>query len=136
MKKVKLRLWTLLTMLWLALIFAHSAMPASLSSTESGKLLSLLQCIFPSLTHHFLRKAAHFIIYAVAGIFLTKTFLLTRRFVLIKPLFAGVLTALADETLQLFVEGRSGELADVWLDFSGIVLGSLIVWLVYIIKRK
>lgn len=40
-------------------------------------------------------------------------------------LFSGLLVALTDETIQLFVPGRSGQVTDVWLDFLGILAGSV-----------
>ena len=35
----------------------------------------------------------------------------------------GLLTALTDETIQMFSDGRSSQLTDVWLDFSGVCSG-------------
>ena len=37
---------------------------------------------------------------------------------------SSVLSAFIDETIQLFVEGRSGQITDVWLDMAGIYMGS------------
>ena len=51
----------------------------------------------------------------------------------ILPLLLGLLTALCDETIQLFVEGRSGQISDVWLDAAGIATGALLIW---IFRRK
>ena len=31
-----------------------------------------------------------------------------------------------DETIQLFVSGRSGQISDVWLDFCGVMCGLLL----------
>ncbi len=42
------------------------------------------------------------------------------------PMLAGVLTALTDETIQLFSEGRSSQVTDVWLDSAGVLVGILI----------
>lgn len=36
----------------------------------------------------------------------------------------GVLTALCDETIQLFAAGRSGRIQDVWLDIAGVSAGA------------
>ena len=47
---------------------------------------------------------------------------------------SGVLIALSDETIQLFVEGRSGQITDEWLDSAGVLFGLLcvgcLVWLI------
>lgn len=134
LKKSRLRLWLLLTVLWLALIFLQSALPAETSRAESGGVWSALQRIFPWLTHHQLRKLAHFAEYATAGALLTRTSLLAKRFSLSTPLLLGLLTALSDETLQLFVAGRSGQISDIWLDAAGVLTGALLVWLLHRMK--
>ena len=41
------------------------------------------------------------------------------------PVLGGLLTALTDETIQLFVPGRSGQVTDIWIDFSGVMTGLL-----------
>lgn len=44
---------------------------------------------------------------------------------------------LADETFQLFTEGRSGQVGDVWLDISGLAAGSLFaVGICYFIYKE
>jgi VanZ family protein len=45
----------------------------------------------------------------------------------LNPLFSGLFVCFIDETIQLFVEGRSGEIRDMWIDFAGVALGTLIV---------
>ena len=42
------------------------------------------------------------------------------------PILGGVLTALTDETVQLFVPGRSGQVTDIWIDFSGVMTGLMV----------
>ena len=42
----------------------------------------------------------------------------------------GMAIPFTDETIQLFVEGRSGQIGDVWLDMSGVLAGFLIVKLI------
>ena len=49
---------------------------------------------------------------------------------------AGLLTAVIDETIQLFVEGRAGMIADVWIDFGGVVTGTLIMLGFYAVVRS
>ena len=41
-------------------------------------------------------------------------------------MLGGLLTALTDETIQLFVPGRSGQVTDIWIDFSGVMTGLLV----------
>ncbi len=52
------------------------------------------------------------------------------------PLFWGLLTPVADESLQLLVEGRSGQLTDVLLDFSGVLAGMGVCLLILWIQEK
>ncbi len=54
-------------------------------------------------------------------------------------MLAGLSTAVIDETIQLFVEGRAGMIKDVLLDFSGVVTGFAVMlafYLIYIRIRK
>jgi len=45
------------------------------------------------------------------------------------PALLGLITAAADESIQTFIPGRSGEFRDVLIDFSGICLGLLLILL-------
>ena len=40
-------------------------------------------------------------------------------------MLGGVLTALTDETIQIFSPGRSSQVTDVWLDSAGVLAGIL-----------
>ena len=51
-------------------------------------------------------------------------------------LFESGLAALCDETIQLFVPGRSGRIADVWLDTAGYFNGALLTLLIFSLCRK
>ena len=130
--KTRRTVFTVLTVLWIAVIWGHSMMPADLSKEESGGLLALLIGYFPWLTDHIIRKAAHFTEYAILGGFLFGATSGSKRSRAFPPL-AGGLTALADETIQIFSDGRSGQVSDVWLDFAGF----LVLWgLLRLIFRK
>ena len=51
-------------------------------------------------------------------------------------LIHGLMVAIIDESIQLFVPGRSGLITDVFIDFSGVITGLLIVYIITIIKLK
>ena len=51
-------------------------------------------------------------------------------------LLPGTLAALCDETIQLFVPGRSGQITDVWLDTAGYLTGALLTLLIFSLCRK
>lgn len=136
----------ILTAGMIAFAFIHSSMPADLSSEESESVMSVLQYILnflgfsAELTDHIVRKAAHFAEYTAIGMLLVSC---AYSFSRTKPyryysqiLFAGLATAVIDETIQLNVAGRSGQITDVLLDFSGVITGAVIMLLVYMIYRK
>lgn len=128
---------TIFLVAWMILIFSRSLQPSEQSSMESQWVLDCLQSLSPwELTMLFVRKMAHFIEFAVLGILASWRFV--KRFPegVLPSLFIGVVTALCDETIQLFVEGRSGQLQDVWLDIAGIVTGLLLTVMVSAIKIK
>lgn len=51
-------------------------------------------------------------------------------------LLPGTFAALCDETIQLFVPGRSGQITDVWLDTAGYLTGALLTLLLFRLCRK
>ena len=94
----------------------------------------------------FIRKAfGHFGLFTVSGLLSSLAIYLTLSpfswskhyliviFSLAFGLFMGILT----ETIQLSVPGRSGEIRDVLIDFSGYVCGALLLGLIlFFIIRK
>ena len=119
-------------------IFSNSMAVADVSSVSSGRVLQLLQAVLrrlgmpglaQRLTMHLVRKLAHFCEYLLEGFLLMLCMRVYSRHPLrhiTVPMLAGVLTALTDETIQLFSEGRSGQVTDVWLDSAGVLAGILI----------
>ncbi len=134
MKRKKIILGILIVA-WLCLIWGHSMQPAVVSEEESGKLLEILGRLFPALLTSdmgmfIVRKSAHFTEYFILGILLCMEFSMylygaLRRFSI--PVLVGLLIAFIDETIQLFVVGRSGEIRDMWIDVAGVAFGTLIV---------
>ena len=130
-------------MAWLFVIWGHSMQPAIASQNESGRFLEVIHKIIPIITNDdngmfIIRKAAHFTEYLILGTLLCIEFspslygIINRFFT---PSLVGLLVAFIDETIQIFVEGRSGEIRDIWIDFSGVMLGTLIVLAIVNNKR-
>lgn len=138
---VKVLTW-LPVLAWMILIFLFSAQPADDSAAISGGLMSWLidqlTRLFPDLTlnldffHHFIRKTAHFIVYAILGqlalVAVRQSRLLRiawtlRRLDLLLAWLISTLYAVTDELHQMSVPGRSGEFRDVMLDSSGALTG-------------
>ena len=131
-KKFGSPVWWVLCALWLAVIFGHSLMPADLSKAESLGLLARLTAALPVLTDRLLRKLAHFSEFALLGLLLSQCF----RAGFVPPALAALLSALSDETIQLFVTGRSGQVRDVWIDFAGAILAIGLTFLVRAVVRR
>ena len=118
-------------------IFTNSMQIADVSSGASGKVLVWMQRILrhlgmpgaaDRLTMHIVRKLAHFCEYALEGFLLMLCMRVYSRHPLRHisvPMLGGVLTALTDETIQLFTPGRSSQVTDVWLDSAGVLAGIL-----------
>ena len=136
MKKKTNIIWILLSIAWTAVILRNSYMPAETSNAVSLGFLNVLQTVFPQLTNQILRKIGHFTEFAILGIFWTGTFRNAKNFTLFKPLGMCLFTAVCDETLQLFVAGRSGNVRDIWIDFAGAFLSTLVTWLIYKLRQN
>ena len=118
-------------------IFSNSMAVADVSSVSSGRVLQLLQAVLrrlgmpglaQRLTMHIVRKMAHFCEYTLEGFLLMLCMRVYSRRPLrhiTVPMLAGVLTALTHETIQLFSQGRSSQVTDVWLDSAGVLAGIL-----------
>ena len=130
------------------MIFAwgHSCFPANLSSMESNWVVNLFWKFFrlfgaqEAPDEQLIRKLAHYSEYTAIGALMLSCAYSRDR---LRPhrfwafvLGAGLLTAVIDETIQLFVEGRAGMIADVWIDFGGVVTGTLIMLGFYAIVRR
>ena len=121
----------------IAFIFSNSMAVATVSSSSSGRVLAWMRIILRHLGHpgladrltmHIVRKLAHFCEYTLEGFLLMLCMRVYSRHPLrhiTVPMLGGVLTALTDETIQLFSEGRSSQVTDVWLDSAGVLAGIL-----------
>lgn len=133
----------IITLLWVAVIFSFSLQPADTSSQLSlgvGQwLIELLPEAFADkllfmpqeqleFLHTLLRKAGHFSEYLILSMLSMFTVLQSElRHKIWIALGFCLLVASADETIQLFVSGRSGQVSDVVLDLVGALCGILIL---------
>ncbi len=92
-----------------------------------------------------IRKLAHFSEYTFLGILLmslmsTYNLKQTNKFII--SIGIGFLYACSDEFHQLFVPGRTAKFTDVLIDTSGVIVGSIIIFILifiinkYIIRKK
>ena len=118
------------------LIWGNSMRTSTQSAQQSGSLLAFLTPwltalgIQPEGFHTILRKLAHFSEYGLLGVLWTMELWLgphrEKRRGAMERLSFCMLTAFLDETIQLFVPGRSGEIRDVWIDTAGAWTGIVI----------
>lgn len=138
-------IFAILNILLIAFIFIHSLTPADISQEESGAVTDWLSYIFPfGLSENLVRKLAHFIEFSALGIITSLTVYSYCQKVIggvYFKLFVCLATAVCDEAIQLNVRGRSGQVTDILLDFSGCLFGLLITTIttgivLYIKRRK
>lgn len=122
----------------MAMIFCLSSQNAELSSQTSGSVIeSVADIFYPGFSdmsaaeqgeiiaafQFIARKTAHFSLYAVLGLLSFLSVISYRnlkyRFRIILSAGICLLYAASDEFHQLFVAGRSGEIRDICIDFSG-----------------
>ena len=126
----------LAVILWV--IWGHSLMNGAESSGVSSSVAKFLRQLLPFLDMesdraiHLLRKAGHFLEFCALGICLAGLCVLLNRKMLWAQ-FVGMAVAAIDESIQLFIPGRSGQFSDVLLDSCGLAVGiglfCLIKWL-------
>ena len=113
----------------LLVIWGNSLLPGSVSGEISGELAAMLSealDVFGGNGELLLRKAAHFSECACLGLLLGWLSALLgqrgiHRFTL--PLLFGMLAAMTDETIQVFVPQRGSSVIDVWIDTAGAAVG-------------
>lgn len=132
--------WSLLLVAWIAFMWGHSLANGFDSSLESGRAVELLKPLLNMLglvgedqMTFAVRKTAHFVEYAVMGGLIyangrVRSFDIGRGSGWWLALALSI--PLADEFIQSFVPGRSSEVRDVLLDFTGACAGLLVAVLI------
>ena len=124
------RILTVCAGAWLLVILGGTrAWPAAQSGAESGALLVVVQDLLPRMTDHVLRKCCALCRVRRARRADAAALRTSAHFSWPRALLPGPFAALCDETIQLFVPGRSGQIADVWLDTAGYLTGALLTLL-------
>lgn len=145
----------ILLILQMTLIFCFSAQKADkskdLSESFTYKILSLLYPDFSEmeeneqieLTEYFqfyVRKLAHFGLYALLGLYSFLNFVSYRGLPFVfRCIFAFLLSALyavSDEYHQTFVDGRVGCVQDVIIDSSGALVAIVFTVIIILLSRK
>lgn len=138
--------WLALVVVFVVVIWGNSLVPGEGSGNLSLAVLEAAHDVLRSLglphewlTNYVVRKTAHFTEYLVLGCMSAQAFD-PRKTVSRGALFAAamlcVLVPSIDETIQLFVPGRAGQITDVLLDCCGAATGiALRSLLICVLKR-
>lgn len=132
------------TILATCFIFYQSLQPAVVSGSYSYSLLMVLRewlsfiPLLDDLTNHYLRKTAHWFEFFLQSLFLSVVFFQfsAKRRNFLYVLLLGLLTAVFDEFIQLFVPGRAGMVQDILLDYSGTISGVIMYMLCRFVLKK
>lgn len=136
-------------------IFYFSNQVSSNSNKQSNKIVEIISNLIPAVKNMsakekavlkkevlipIVRKSAHFSIYLLLGILLTN-FMLTMKNqkyyqIVILALLIAFFYANTDEFHQTFIEGRTGQLIDVFIDSAGALSGILITIVINKIRTK
>ncbi len=141
LKKIAAAVFIICTLLTLIFIFGNSLEGREESGLKSGRLLTFLKETLglTFLTNHSLRKIAHVVEFSFLGFFAEGVSLIALNLIfkkyagrisLVFTVLFGLITALFDETVQIYSE-RGSRVTDAWIDFSGVMLGSLICLMLY-----
>ncbi len=131
---------TILVIIWMFTIFYFSNQQGNGSSSTSKKVSMVIVNILDikkemneaqkeeivATIEPVIRKLAHFTLYMIGGILLigcAYAYIMDDKKAITGALVIGVLYAISDEVHQLFVNGRSGKVADVAIDSLGIFTG-------------
>lgn len=119
---------------WALFIWSRSLFSGPESSEQSAAVVAFVRPLFEqlgiadeTLMTFVVRKLAHFSEYFMLGVLLS--FTASRRVAWPQALL-GAAVACADESIQLFVPGRSGQFSDVLIDSCGMLCGLAIATLI------
>lgn len=146
---IKKILSIILVIIWMITIFYFSHQQGTGSSGMSKKVSTVIVNIVDiknemieeqkeaivAKIEPIIRKLAHYTIYIIGGILITNCAYVLgakEKKAILYSAIIGVIYASSDEIHQLFVDGRSGRVADVAIDSLGIFTGIA----VYLIIRK
>ena len=143
MNKKKILAW-ILFLLWLVVIFFFSSQNGQSSSDLSNGLLNFLEEFtrLPLINEFFsflIRKLAHFTEYLILGILscnLVKQYRSLNKMEYLAILLFCITYAISDEVHQMFVNGRSPQVFDVFVDSLGSSVGIFLIYIMTKVKKN
>lgn len=140
---MKKKMYLVLTLIWMGIIFYMSNQPATVSAAQSGGVIEFLSnlpfigstvkyMVEIDIAEFIIRKSAHMFSYFLLAVLLFMSMYDNSKNigkVAFLTILFTFLYACTDEFHQLYIPGRSGEFKDVMIDTAGGILGCLVVWL-------
>lgn len=126
MKKLIIKI--LLVILWMIVIFCFSNQKATDSTKLSDGFIKNTICKINSkdcIVKKYVkpvRKSAHFCVYLILGLLVMNCFNINKKYIIYSVIIC-LLYSISDEIHQMFINGRSAELLDVFIDTTGSFIG-------------
>ncbi len=137
-RKIYIAVSAILLVAVMVTIFLLSAENGEQSSNTSGTFVKILTFILGfTPPEDVVRTLGHFCEFAALG-FLSANMLFAYKEKL-KPVLTALLSlgyAVTDEIHQLFVPDRACQLSDLAVDFGGIILGTIVFSVIYLIIKR
>lgn len=138
-KDIKRIIYLILVIIWMIVVFRFSNQNGTKSQGSSdiitNKIVEISDDYFAldiksseDTISFVVRKLAHFSIYFLGGILIynfINTFSINKKYIIIFSIVLGVVYACTDELHQLFIDGRSAQMMDVFIDSCGVVLAAV-----------
>ncbi|HCW54869.1 MAG TPA: acetobutylicum phosphotransbutyrylase [Clostridium sp.] len=141
MKKI---IFAALSLVWIMFIFFNSSRNGSVSHGISMKIANKISYIISRFINvkigsvdFFIRKCAHgfeFMMLAIIIMISLNALLEDKKNILFLTLLSILIIAGLDETLQIFISGRTSKVTDVLIDFLGGVVGCIITYKFLLLK--
>ena len=147
---MKRKIFLVLSILWMCVIFYMSNQPAAISSAHSGGVINMISnmpvvgtlmkyLMSINIGEFVVRKGAHMFSYCLLAILLfMSVYEKDIKKAIIIAFLGTFLYACSDEFHQLFIPGRSGEFRDVMIDSLGGIIGLILIGFIarYKIKKN
>lgn len=136
---------TIITLSIICFIFYQSIKPADKSSSDSSKVLNILNYLASLIgldnpfSHYVVRKLAHFVEFAVLGVsfsFMYNSYMKNNKIIFFFSITSSALIAVCDECIQLLSDGRACQFKDMCIDTAGALCGCVFVVLVLFVIRS
>ena len=144
------KIFLVLSILWMCVIFYMSNQPAAISSAHSGGVINMISnmpvvgtlmkyLMSINIGEFVVRKGAHMFSYCLLAMLLfMSVYEKDIKKAIIIAFLGTFLYACSDEFHQLFIPGRSGEFRDVMIDSLGGIIGLILIGFIarYKIKKN